>query len=328
MMNLLKLGTGAVLLTLGLVSCPGGQPADITPTKGNVNGFAINSDQSANLNVSALDNSNAVLKNGKLTAASVTGASVQSWKVAQQGSTPVTATASVCGDITSQSGSLTAGIMLDASGSMASTDPTKQRGVAAKAFVDRLQGSDAVAITSFSSGKPKTAPYTQLTVHQGFSGDKTALKTAVDVAAVASGSTPLWKSTTELVDFVSKQSGSNKVGFVLTDGNADDASQLQAAIDAAKAAKIRLFMLGLGTPGSLDVVDMQKAAADTGGLYAVTSSATDLNLVFNGAFNASQGAGCIKLSFTPTPVAGNKITGTLNFSANGVPLSTTFDVQY
>ena len=327
MTNLLKLGAGAVMLTLGLVSCPGGQPADITPTKGNVNGFALNGDKSANLNVSALDNSNAVLRNGKLTAASVTGASLLSWNVAQQAATPVTAAASVCGDITSQSGSLTAGILLDASGSMASTDPTKQRAVAAKAFVDRLQGSDSAAITSFS-GKPQTPPYTELTIHQGFTSDKAALKTAVDVAAVNGGGTPLWRSTTELVDFVSKQSGSNKVGFVLTDGNASDTSQLQAAINAAKTANIRLFMLGLGTPDSLDVTDMQRAAADTGGLYAVTSSASDLNLVFNGAFNASQGAGCVKLVFTPAPVAGNKITGTLNFSANGVPLSATFTVQY
>lgn len=328
MTNHLKLGAGAVLLTLGLVSCPGGQPATITPTKGSVNGFAINTDKSANLNVSALDNSNAVLRSGKLSDTSVTGATLLSWKVAQQAVTPVTAAASVCGDITSQSGALTSGILLDASGSMASTDPTKQRAIAAKAFVDRLQSSDVAAVTSFSSGKPITPPYTKLTVHQGFTDDKAALKTAVDVAAVASGVTPLWKSTTELVDFVKKQGGSNKVGFILTDGNADDSSLLQATIDAAKAANIRLFMLGLGTPGSLDVADMQKAATDTGGLYAVTSNAADLNLVFNGAFNASQGAGCVKLVFTPAPVAGNKITGTLNFSANGIALSTPFTVQY
>ena len=326
-MNVWKWSFASAALTVGLVSCPGPQPT-ITLTKASVNGFTINGDKSANLNVSALDNSNAVLKNGKLSDASVTAASMLSWKPRQQAEpVPVTASASVCGDITSQSGSLTSGILLDASGSMSRTDPSKQRAVAAKAFVDRLQGSDLAAVTSFS-GTAQTPPYTELTIHKGFTADKDQLKTAIDAAAVNGGGTPLWKSTAELVDFVGKQGGSNKIGFVFTDGNADDTSKLQAAIDAANAAKVRLFMLGLGTPSSLDVADMQRAATDTGGLYAVTSNATDLNLVFNGAFNASQGAGCIKLVFTPAPVAGNKITGTLNFSANGVPLSAAFSVQY
>jgi hypothetical protein len=326
-MHTLKLGLAATALTVGLVACPGGNPPPtVTPTKASVNGFTLNADKSANLNVSALDNSNNVLRSGTLSDPSVSGASVLARGVRTLDGTPVTATASVCGNITSVSGALTAGILMDASGSMSDTDPTKLRATAAKAFVDRLQSGDVAAVTSFSSGLDVTPPYTEITVHQAFTDNKALLKTAVDAAAVDGGSTPLWVSTKETVDVVQKRGGGNKVALVLTDGAADDADQLQAAINAAKAANVRLLMIGLGS--NLSDADMQRAAADTGGLYAVASDAAGLNTVFNGAFNASQGAGCIKLAFTPQPTAGQKVTGTLSFKANGTTLNTPFNVQY
>ncbi|PJI51387.1 hypothetical protein CTI14_61350, partial [Methylobacterium radiotolerans] len=44
-----------------------------------------------------------------------------------------------------------------------------------------------------------------------------------------------------------------------------------------------------------------QAAQQTGGTYALANDAAALNTAFGGVFNATQGAGCIKLVVQPAP---------------------------
>lgn len=315
-------------LALALVACTGPQapqpPAGPNPAKASVNGYVVNADQSVNLNVSALDSQDTVLTSGIISDITVTDTALAQGQLGLQAAPAVTA--SKCGDITSVSGDFRAGILLDASGSMADNDPEKKRAEAAKLFIERLSGTAAAAVTSFS-GYDATSPYTELTVHQDFTTDKGALKAAVDEAAVAGGGTPLWEATQELVQFVSTKTG-NRVGVVLTDGAANGTDNLAPAIAAAKAAGMRLFMIGLGSPDDLDTADMQQAAQQTGGTYALANDAAALNTAFGGVFNATQGAGCIKLVVQPAPIAGQILSGRVNFKVNGAALSAPFSVQY
>ncbi len=318
------------LSLLALVSC-GGTPT-IIPTKAVVNSAVVKADKSANLSVSALDNSNAVLRNGALSGVGASVVSVVRNGLTVQAALP-TVVATKCGDIQGVAGDITAGILLDASGSMSGTDPLKKRADAAKAFVDRMSGGDRAAVAAFSHPTALvTAPYSEISIFTNnprFTTDKPALKTAIDTGTAAGGGTPLYESTLEMLDVLKKQGGNNKVAVVLTDGDASN-SELQNAINQAKADSTRVFMIAL-TVGGISTTsknDMTKIANETNGIYAEVDNATDLNTAFNGVFNATQGAGCINLVLTPPPTAGQTVTGTVNFTVSGVPLSTPYTVKY
>lgn len=319
----------ALVLSLSLAACGGNTPTLVKPSAGTVNGYTIDVSKkdTVKFNVSALDGTGKVILDGKIDSFSVQVQEIKN-NPADTTLNDVTVTTNICGQYTSAGGPITCALVLDASGSMDSTDPDKKRNEAAKLFVSRISSKDQVAVANFGSdSKP---PYDDLNVYQEFTSDKTLLDKAIDDATLADGGTPLWEATTESVDLLSKASGNNKIALVLTDGNANRDTALDSTIAAAQKANVKLFMVGLAA-NSIDEADMQKAAQMTSGLYSKVSDAASLNDLFNKAFNQSQAFGCLQVVFKlkgAVPAAGTEIKGTLTINMNGGQFVAPFAVTF
>ncbi|GGJ53624.1 vWA domain-containing protein [Deinococcus roseus] len=319
------------LCTLGLLlSACGPTTAVVTPPKtGTVNGYTIDAahKDTVKFNISALDGAGKVILSGKVDSFTVQVSEVTG-NPDSNNPQDFTYTASICGQYTSAGGPLTCAVVLDASGSMGSTDPEKKRKEAAQQFVARTTSSDQVAVANFGAGGQD--PYDDLHVYQTFTSDKTLLNTAIADATRASGGTPLWEATDQATDLLSKATGKNKIALVLTDGNANGGMDVDTAIAAAQKANVKLFMVGLDANG-IDEADMQKAATMTGGLYSKVSEAAGLKDLFDKAFNQSQAYACLQVVFKvkgKLPAAGTEIKGTLTVNMNGgqfvAPYAVTF----
>ncbi len=233
-------------------------------------------------------------------------------------------TARICGQIVSQD-RVTAAIALDATGSTVLTDPQNARNSAAKGFVDRLTGSDLAAVGSFNS---KTAPspgLRALKVWQDLTPDKGLLKQAIDKATFSQGLTNLWDAVADSADLVAGQA--NPVALVFTDGidNKSGLSHLDAA-NHAKDNGVKVYMLGLGF--SLDTQRMQQVAAMTGGTFAATTDASELERLFDRLFNAIRGSFCVAVAFDPAPKPGTEVTGTLHVTVSGKTFAVPFQVGF
>ncbi|PZA07013.1 MULTISPECIES: VWA domain-containing protein [unclassified Meiothermus] len=310
------------LLLLSLVSaCSSQNPI---PSKVSLNGYVVNrSEGSASFNLSALDANGAVLTVGR-----VENPGVNNLKVSNSSS--VVGTATICGQISVQK-ALNCLITLDSTGSMDSTDPNQKRRDAAKAFVGRLTPDDQAAVASFDASTSPTSSYLAIRLWQNFTADKDLLNAAIDQATFALGATNLWDAVYDGVDLLRAKNG-NRVQLVLTDGadNSSIKSSSQAS-DYARANGVKVYMVGLGDPSSLDFTRMQNVAAETGGLFAAVNDASGLQALFDGMFNATKASFCIKVIFLvdgKPPTAGMRITGTLAFQVSGKPFKTDFDVVF
>jgi len=317
-----------LLILLGgcnLLSAGGGIPTKVT-----LNGYTINRSQGAvSFNLSAFDAQGNLIEQGTVENPQVSGLSAE-----DSSGSPVTGvqgTATVCGQITVQK-NVTCAITLDATGSMSSNDPNEDRNAAAKAFIDRMTAGDLAGVASFETGTTPTGNYLAIKIWQDFTNDKTALKNAVDQATFAGSATNLWDAVYDDVDWLLTQNTSNRIALVLTDGQDNSSSKTaQDAADYAAQHGIKVYMVGLGDPASLDFTSMQDVATQTGGLFAVAKDSTQLTNLFDGIFNASKASFCITVTFTingSPPPAGTRITGTLTFTLNGVPSRVDFDVVF
>lgn len=311
------------LLLLLLISACGTQVNPI-PSKVTLNGYTVNrSEGSVSFNLSALDANGSVITSGTVASPGISN-------LATSGSANVTGTATICGQISVQE-ALSCLITLDSTGSMAFNDPNEERRNAAQAFVARMTSSDQAAVASFDTYTSPTPPYLAIRLWQGFTADKSLLNAAIGQATFASGWTNLWDAVYDGVDLLKAQNG-NRVQLVLTDGA--DNSSIKTSDEAssyAAANGVKVYMVGLGDPNSLDFTRMQDVAAATGGLFAAASDASALQALFDGMFNATRASFCIKVVFLVNgqpPVAGTRITGTLTFQVSGKPFSTDFDVVF
>jgi|GEM_PF-2468549 len=327
--------TAVIGITVALAACGGGGVnTSAVPTKATVNGFYITPEKKAQLNVSAIDGANKVLTSGTITEVSVANTTSVSATAAAPLATYAGA-ATVCGNITAPTGHLAAAVTLDATGSMADTDPpavpndftTTKRNQAAKTFIQRLSANDKAAVSSFDTYTSASVSYLAIRIRQDFTSDKAALGTAVNTATFEGGGTNLWDAAFDSAGLVNTQSTGNKVAVILTDGENNSGSKtVDDAIARAKANNVRVFTVGLGS--SINATQLQKLSNATQGTYAAAGNAAQLDTAFNNIFNATQGAGCVEVTFTPTPTTGAKVTGTLSFKVNGKLLSTTFNIQY
>lgn len=283
----------------------------------------------ANLSVSALDGSGNVIGSGTLTVPTATVSKVTD-AFGSPVSTTYAATATICGSITTTTGDLRAMITLDATGSMASSDPSDLRAEAAKsAFIDRMSGSDQAAVSSFDTGTSPTGSYQAIHVYQDLTSDHAALKTAVDDATFAGSLTNLWDAGVDSVDYFANQgvTGGNRVVVLLTDGlDTSSSNSPSDVISAATSSGVRVYTVGLGS--SLDSADLIDIASQTGGTYGQVVDPADLSGLFDGIFNASQGSGCVQVKFSPVPTSGHIITGTLTVKVNGTPVTATYQVAW
>lgn len=160
-----------------------------------------------------------------------------------------------------------AAFVLDSSGSMSSNDPQGFRRTASKNFVDALLTEDRGAVVGFAgSGR----------LLQGLTGDKAALKAAIDRinsfggtnigAGVSVGLTELARST---------DPARAQLMILLTDGVGSYNPALTAQ---AGAAGVTIYTIGLGR--SVDEDLLRTIARETGGTYNQVDDASDLPEVF------------------------------------------------
>jgi len=144
-------------------------------------------------------------------------------------------------------------VILDDSGSMASSDPEKQRRDACADFVASLGPEDVVAIGDYgpsaSTGSVDKGT-AKLRVLQDFTGDK-ALAMAACQLTKNSGGTPLYEAVQEGVDQMlveaKKTYGDSQYSMLLlSDGKPSSDTHRQDALDAAQRESVPIYTVGLG----------------------------------------------------------------------------------
>ncbi|AWR87983.1 vWA domain-containing protein [Meiothermus taiwanensis] len=313
-----------LLLLFVFVGCGEALPK---PAKVSFNGYTVDAQEgSASFRFSALSAEGNVISSGSVSNPSVSNLTLV------QGSGNLQGSATICGQFTTTPGPISCVITLDSTGSMSGNDPNRQRAQAAKAFVNRLRSGDVAAVASFDTSTSPTPGFSALRIRQDFTSDKTALLSAVDQATFEGGGTNLWDATYDSARHVSSQQG-NRIVLVLTDGEDNSSSKTPAAvIQQATQSQTRVYMVGLSSdPNSLSFRDMQRIAANTGGLFAFAGNANQLETMFNSIFNDIQGSFCIKVVFQVNgspPPAGTAISGTLRFAVNGASFQQDFTVYF
>ena len=178
-----------------------------------------------------------------------------------------------------------AALLLDQSGSIATSDPTGARLFSAKAFLGGLGGDDLALLAAFADGPGAVIPTRPLTVYPPFrdrGAAPTYFPTLDSLAPLMGGNTPLYASLdalrAQMVGDVSLPAGIAKAVVIFTDGTdttcgspeACRASRAQSIL-GANADPVRLFTIGLSS--SVDIVALGELANQTGGamLYADTA---------------------------------------------------------
>ena len=277
------------------------QPAAQTAT---LNGVRVIDPSTYQLGVSAIDSTQAIVRNATLSKPTVSALSAGQ------------ATAQVCGQIQSQD-VLTTAIALDSTGSMASTDPGRLRQKAAQTFAGRMTSSDRAAVLSFDSATSPTVGLSVAHLWQDFTGDQALLTSGIDHATFEGGGTPLYDAIIDANSLLKGTTGTNRSVLILTDGS-DNASAHSPSdvIAAAKAQGTRVFAVGLDSSNSLNFSELERVASETGGLFQKASDAKQLTTYFDHVYNAVSAQGCLQLNFTVRPIAGTNVTGTLGFTVS------------
>jgi VWFA-related protein len=166
--------------------------------------------------------------------------------------------------------SLSCGILLDTTGSMAEALPRVKNSIVR--LIDALDPQDSVAIYTFDSN---------LTVRQEFTTDKLAAKRAV-LRTRAEGQTALFDALSQVTQDISRRPG-KKALIVFTDGD-DNASALNASTSVSRAKKlgIPLYAIAEGeatrSPNLRKVLD--ELSERTGGASYMVKKPADIEQVF------------------------------------------------
>ncbi|HEX9013170.1 MAG TPA: VWA domain-containing protein [Anaerolineaceae bacterium] len=206
-------------------------------------------------------------------------------------------------------------LAFDVSGSMAADDfkPTRMEAAkaAARDFVQRQPSSVQVGVVAFSDGgfavQPPTndqdlilAAINRLAPQRGTSVGQGILSSLNTIAAVShpgvpgeqpSGSSP---QPTPTPTPVPVGTYTNAVIVLLTDGENNENPDPVAAAQAAASRGVRIYTVGIGTPGGtnlhingftvhtqLDEPALQQIAQVTGGTYYNAQSAQDLRTIYD-----------------------------------------------
>lgn len=197
------------------------------------------------------------------------------------------------------------GVILDDSGSMASSDPKMMRKDATVSFLNTLGPADKVLLTDYGVGSglrdllcaSNNGGSCGLANAQ-FSSDKAALIKAVE-KITNGGGTPLYGSCAEMMPIVDRQKDGRRGVLLLSDGKPTDTSKKAACHDAAKAAGIPVFTVGLGPaaegdakvdPGAVKV--LRDLATETGGSYASANDVAQLDGLFRNMGTALSRGSC------------------------------------
>lgn len=155
-----------------------------------------------------------------------------------------------------------AALLLDQSGSIATTDPTGARLYSSKSFLNGLGVDDRALLAAFAGGPAATLPTNPLTLYGGFqdkAGARAQFGTLNSLAKLVGGNTPLYGSIGALRQHVGGDTtlaaGMARAMLVFTDGADTTCSTVETcrllrdrSVQGARQAQLRLFTIGL-SPG-------------------------------------------------------------------------------
>jgi len=161
-------------------------------------------------------------------------------------------------------------LALDYSGSMPSEAITDMENAAAQ-FVTNMSDNDAGEIIKFAYGTE---------VSQAFTTDKNALINAISAStSLNRGSTYLYDAIYDGVTDTAAQSG-NLAVIAMTDGGDSGSSHSEdQAIAHAQASGVPVYTIGLGS--SINASVLQRIAEETGGLYFVAPTSSELAEIYD-----------------------------------------------
>lgn len=187
---------------------------------------------------------------------------------------------------------LAAGIVVDASSSMASNDPDDASGpapgrkAAVKKLIGAMEPGDVALLSDFygSSTTPlrdlvcvasstESPPPACVATAASLTGDTATLGSATQAIQNHSG-TPLYEACLQMVGILGPQVDHRKAMVVLSDGLPEEHGR-EDCLTAARAANVSIFTVGFGAdPGG--VQPLRELAEATGGAYAPASDAGQL----------------------------------------------------
>lgn len=204
--------------------------------------------------------------------------------------------------------SVSIGVIIDDSGSMSGSDPNMLRKSATVSFLNTLGPEDKVLLTDYgpsgsdlrdllcmSNGGSRLACSPPKAT---FSADKAALVKATE-QIVDSGGTPLYGTCAQMIPLVDSVKDGRRGVLLLSDGEPTDKSLKSKCHDAAKAAGIQVFTVGLGpaAEGSSDaepdaVKVLRELSTETGGSYASANDPAQLDALFRNMGTALSRGSC------------------------------------
>lgn len=219
------------------------------------------------------------------------------------------------------------GVILDDSGSMSGNDPELRRKTATISFLNTLGPADSVLLTDYGMSADDTLR-DLLCVSRGgadcsppkatFSSDKPALIKATDQID-ASGGTPLYESCVQMIPLIDTVKDKRRAMLLLSDGEPNEKTQRDACHNAAKAAQIPVYTVGLGPaaegdPNASDeaVKVLRELSTDTNGGYASANDPTQLDKLFQNMGTALAQGSCrttATVKGAASIVPGTKIEG-------------------
>ncbi|MFC6619292.1 vWA domain-containing protein [Deinococcus radiophilus] len=285
-----------------LASCntsTGSTPTEPAATTGTVNGVRVVDNNTYQVGFTPL-NGNDIVSNAVLKSVTVSDLSAGQ------------ATATICGQVQAQD-VITTSISLDSTGSMADNDPQELRRAAAERFFDRMSAADRAAVLSFDGSTAASDDLLASKLWQGFTSDKTLLKSAVDKATFVGGGTPVFDAVIDGCTLVHQSGGQNGKVLILSDGE-DNWSyySVRQVIETANKNGTPVYAIGLDVSNNVNFRDLEDITAGTGGLFQKAGDAKDLEAFFDRMYNALRAQGCIQLSFTGKPASGTVVTGNFN----------------
>jgi VWA domain-containing protein len=214
-------------------------------------------------------------------------------------------------------------VLIDDSGSMRYSDPDRNRATAARLFwgaVLPARPGNVAALLDFGRGSATpSAGFQRTTLFAGFTSDPAVLDGALDqVQAVPGGSTPLYRSATEVMAWMGTTvaTDSKRVLVVITDGDPSDQALADSLFATARAQQIRIFSVGIGAaadqnPASSGAILAQELATRTGGIYAAAELPTQLqDVLATLAVSTSPARLLVRVRLDPVPPPGATVSGT------------------
>ncbi|MCU0649673.1 MAG: VWA domain-containing protein [Gemmatimonadaceae bacterium] len=220
-----------------------------------------------------------------------------------------------------------AAILLDNSGSMSTSDPTRLRAAAARLFWEAIfAASPSNAVSMLDFGQPASVGFVDTRLLQSWTSDP-ALLTAQLPRIQPSGGTPLYGSLFEVMRWIDTtgSANTNRVVLLLSDGAPTDASRRTAVLQSLPTRNITVHTVGLGSASDLSpsastsaVTAMREIADASGGVYAAATDAAALGQIFNVLASASSRGQLIsRFQVVPVPPSGTTLRGLVLVNAGG-----------